>query len=153
MTDEKMYTFWLCNKQGIGIKKITDLLCFFKEAEYIFKASKEELMQVRSLKEKDIDLLLSGQDEDRLKRDYEEMYKKGIQFVYKKEEQYPDKLRFLQDAPYGLFYKGHLPQKGKVSVAIVGSRRVSYEGRALAQRFGKELAEHGIEVVRTGFRC
>ena len=59
MTDEKMYTFWLCNKQGIGIKKITDLLCFFKEAEYIFKASKEELMQVRSLKEKDIDLLLS----------------------------------------------------------------------------------------------
>ena len=64
MTDEKMYTFWLCNKQGIGIKKITDLLCFFKEAEYIFKASKEELMQVRSLKEKDIDLLLSGQDED-----------------------------------------------------------------------------------------
>lgn len=147
MTDEKMYTFWLCNKQGIGIKKITDLLCFFKEAEYIFKASKEELMQVRSLKEKDIDLLLSGQDEDRLKRDYEEMYKKGIQFVYKKEEQYPDKLRFLQDAPYGLFYKGHLPQKGKVSVAIVGSRRVSYEGRALAQRFGKELAEHGIEVV------
>lgn len=84
MTDEKMYTFWLCNKQGIGIKKITDLLCFFKEAEYIFKASKEELMQVRSLKEKDIDLLLSGQDEDRLKRDYEEMYKKGIQFVYKK---------------------------------------------------------------------
>ena len=123
-----MYTFWLCNKQGIGIKKITDLLCFFKEAEYIFKASKEELMQVRSLKEKDIDLLLSGQDEDRLKRDYEEMYKKGIQFVYKKEEQYPDKLRFLQGAPYGLFYKGHLPQKGKVSVAIVGSRRVSYEG-------------------------
>ena len=78
MTDEKMYTFWLCNKQGIGIKKITDLLCFFKEAEYIFKASKEELMQVRSLKEKDIDLLLSGQDEDRLKRDYEEMYKKEI---------------------------------------------------------------------------
>lgn len=147
MTDEKMYTFWLCSHQGIGVKKITDMLSFFKEAENVFRASKEELAQVCSLKKKDINVLLSAQNEDRLKKDYEEMYKKGIQFVYQKEDSYPDKLRTLTDAPYGLFYKGHLPDKKKASVAIVGSRRASFEGRALAKQFGKELAEHGIEVI------
>lgn len=147
MTDEKMYTFWLCNKQGIGVKKITDLLGFFGEAQNVFHASKEELAQVGSLKAKDISMLLLTQNEDRLKREYETMHQKGIRFVCQKEQEYPDKLRSLTDAPYGLFYKGHLPKKEKISVAIVGSRRVSFAGRALAQQFGKELAEHGIEVI------
>lgn len=142
-----MYTFWLCNQPGIGAKKIKDLLCFFREAQNVFKASKEELEQIKSLKKGDIKKLLFEQNEDKLKRDYDTMHQKGIRFVYQKEEAYPDKLRSLPDAPYGLFYKGQLPKKEKASIAIVGSRRVSFEGKALAQQFGKELAEHGIEVV------
>lgn len=78
---------------------------------------------------------------------YQKVLDKGISFVGISEAMYPDRLRNLPDAPLGLYYKGQLPEKAGVSVAIIGSRDCTEYGRYVAAQLGKYLGERGIAVI------
>jgi DNA processing protein len=61
---------------------------------------------------------------------------------------YPAALRVLADAPDPVHLRGVLPEGP--AVAIVGARRASEAGRAVASRVARELAERGVIVVSGG---
>ncbi len=71
----------------------------------------------------------------------------GIRFISRVDEDYPEKLKPYPGCPLGLYVKGRLPDPKKPSVAVVGARACSSYGRALAKRFGQELAEAGVQVI------
>ncbi len=60
---------------------------------------------------------------------------------------YPGLLRHLPDPPILLWYLGRLEALGRPAVALVGSRRASSEGLAMATRLGRDLARAGLVVV------
>ena len=61
---------------------------------------------------------------------------------------YPDRLKNIQDPPLVLFVKGDLENLSpEISVALIGTRKPSEFGRKSAYRIGKHLAEAGISVV------
>lgn len=62
--------------------------------------------------------------------------------------QYPRSLQGIQKPPAVLYYKGdiHLLNDAK-SVAVIGSRNVSEQGRKLARHVGRFMAENRITVV------
>ncbi len=62
---------------------------------------------------------------------------------------YPSRLHDLADPPLILYASAPLPHAERW-VAIVGSRRASEEGRVLASRMAKRLAEQGAGVVSGG---
>lgn len=145
--EEKMFDFWLCNITGIGNRKIKSLLEYFGSPEGVFLAKRQQLCQIGNLREKDREQILSCQNTEQLKRQYEQLQKKGIHFLSVREKEYPEKLCCLSDAPYGLYYKGRLPCSFAPSIAVVGAREASFEGKSLAEKFGRELAENGIQVI------
>lgn len=145
--DEKMHAFWLCNIMGIGSRKIKSLLECFGSPEEVFLAKGEELLKVKNLREKDREHIVSSRNPELIKKQYDSMRKKGIHFVYWQEKAYPEKLKRLNDAPYGLYYKGKLPGDATPCVSVVGARDASFEGKSLAGKFGYELAENGIQVI------
>ena len=53
----------------------------------------------------------------------------------------------LPDGPYGLFFRGHLPDPEKPSVAVIGARRCSNYGQQMAMVLGKALAAEGYQVI------
>ena len=63
------------------------------------------------------------------------------------EEQYPRCLMDYPNMPEELYVEGELPDPGKPSVAIVGSRMCSPYGRIQAFRFARVLSEHGVQVI------
>ena len=144
---EKMYDFWICNISGIGNRKIKSLLEYFGSAKEVFLAKKQQLEQIANLRKQDREKILSCQDIEWLKRQYEQLQKREIHFVSQQEEAYPEKLCCLFDVPYGLYYKGRLPDPSVPCVAVVGARDASFEGKSLAKKFGQELAENGIQVI------
>ena len=75
-----------------------------------------------------------------------EMEKKQIAFVTISDPGYPEKLKHIQNPPYGLFYKGQLP-KNSVAVGIVGARKCSEYGRGTAAALGRLLAENQVAVI------
>jgi DNA processing protein len=60
---------------------------------------------------------------------------------------YPGYLRHIPQAPPILFYKGTLEGLYRRGVAIVGTRKPTAPGAALARTLGRELAKRGIPVV------
>lgn len=144
---DKLYAFWLCNIPGIGCRKIEALLQYFGSPKGIFEANQNHFDAIQNLNQKDKEKIFWNRKEENVIQQYHETKQKGIRFCYQEEEDFPENLKQIPDAPYGLFYKGNLPKKEMPAVAIVGARQASYEARQLAQKFGKELAENGIQVI------
>lgn len=70
----------------------------------------------------------------------------GIE-VWSRFSTYPARLTPDQWAPTVAFWRGDEGALRSPTVAIVGTRRCSAEGRETAARFGRELAEAGVAVV------
>lgn len=76
-----------------------------------------------------------------------ELTEKGISFAVFDDASYPSRLKKIPDPPYGLYYRGMLPEDGKPCVAIVGTRMASAYGRNEARKFSAELAQKGVQII------
>jgi DNA processing protein len=71
----------------------------------------------------------------------------GVETIPWPDPRYPARLREIFDPPLVLFALGRVELLNTVMVAIVGSRRPTAYGLAVAERFGKDLAASGVTVV------
>ena len=81
-----------------------------------------------------------------LAREEERMAKAGAAFITPGDPGYPRLLKEIHDPPIGVYRKGHY-DFAHPGVAIVGSRRTTLYGQAVARRFGAELGRLGYCVV------
>ncbi len=73
----------------------------------------------------------------------------GVRIVFIRDASYPAELRQIPDPPLALYVKGPLPLNGQM-MAIVGSRKATFEGMNLAERIAETLSSLGITIV-SGF--
>jgi len=70
----------------------------------------------------------------------------GVAFLGRGDPGYPPLLREIHDPPLGLYRKGAYGFE-QPCIAVVGSRRATFYGQAVAKRLGAELAQRGFCVV------
>jgi DNA processing protein len=76
------------------------------------------------------------------------MKDKKINLISFFDETYPEKLKYFDDAPSILFYRGDINKlNDNINVSIVGSRKCSYYGENVAELISKELALNNINVI------
>ncbi len=154
---ERFYAFWLCSLPGIYPHHIQVLLKKFGTCKEIFYAERKTLEHAIQRKAPEPDgnfkgsllaeKILENKNIKTIQNDYEAMTKKGIHFVYREEADFPEKLKNIPDAPFGLFYKGKLPSATLPSVAVVGARKATGAGKQIAEKLGYELAANGVQVI------
>jgi DNA processing protein len=71
----------------------------------------------------------------------------GIRLVTELDSVYPANLREVSDRPAIVFVSGTITLADRRSVAVIGSRQASLEGRALAGQISAELLDAGYTVV------
>jgi len=71
----------------------------------------------------------------------------GARFVAKCEPDYPALLRHIDSAPPLICIKGHPELLARETIAIVGSRNASANGKRLARIFATELGRAGFTIV------
>lgn len=72
----------------------------------------------------------------------------GIYYCTVEDPNYPNALKEISDRPVVLYYKGEIEILNTYkSIAVVGSRNCSFNGRELAYKTGKTLADSGMVVV------
>ncbi len=71
----------------------------------------------------------------------------GIKFANFFSEEYLPLLREIYDPPFGLFYRGMLPDGEKPLVSVVGTRRPTGDGITAAYSIAEDLGQNGISVV------
>jgi DNA processing protein len=87
------------------------------------------------------------QAEDFLGRQLAAAAAAGAQLTTVLDHDYPANLRMVPDAPPFLFHRGHLDAGDARSIAVVGTRQASADGRARAARMARGLSDAGIIVV------
>jgi DNA processing protein len=81
-----------------------------------------------------------------LAREEKKLAEAGATFITARDDAYPKLLRQIHDPPIGLYRKGAYAFEHPC-IAIVGSRRTTLYGQAVARKLGAELAERGFCVV------
>ncbi len=74
----------------------------------------------------------------------------GINFTTNEDEGFPKNLKLMREPPNALMYKGEILESDELAVAIVGTRKPTTYGRAVARKFAQELARHGITIISGG---
>ena len=112
----------------------------------IFTADSRTLQSVRGVGPVIIDSLRGWETLFDLEREESRIEKAGAEFIPARDPRYPAALREIHDPPIGLYQKGTY-RWDRPAVAIVGSRRTTLYGQAVAKRFAGELARSGFCIV------
>lgn len=87
-------------------------------------------------------------EQDRLNFFMEYMDKENIRVSTLFDKNYPERLRFIDDKPYVLYYKGSLQEMNRHRcLSVVGSRKASSYGKWVAESFVSELCQHGFNII------
>ena len=124
-------------------KKIFD---FFPTLRDIFKAKPQELVTL-GLDEENAARITSAKVLDLASREIERLEKKNFSLITLEDEKYPSSLREIFDPPFVLYCAGQINLLECPAVSIVGSRRPTPYGKAVAERLAEDLASRGITVV------
>lgn len=144
---QKELEYWMSTIPKIGVVKIRKMLDFFGSEKQVFESRKTVIEASGCMTQAEVDALVHSRDVERIKREYEKLQQKNIRLISIHDKAYPEKLRVIAKAPYSLFVRGNLPEKKRVSIAIVGARNCTSYGKELAKWFGRELANAGIQVI------
>lgn len=140
------YEYWFANLKGIPAKEKYRIRSLFPSAKDIYYIEEKRLEQydvVDKIRQK----ILRQNSTKEFDKSYEDMQKKGIQFVTMAEENYPERLREIASPPYAIYYKGKLPKNEGKSVSIIGARECSQYGRDMAEEYARELAKNGVQII------
>lgn len=140
--EEIIYEYWLSNAKGISADRkralreqvSAEALYNMEETAQVLLSDKEKERIECSIKEKE------WADE------YQKCTAKGIIFCPYSQREYPECFRGLKGMPYGIYYKGKLPENG-LAAAIVGARRCTSYGEKMTLQFAEALASQGIPIV------
>ncbi len=131
---------------GLGTKRTLDLLRKHGSAEAVLRLEAEEL-EGEGVPPAVARSLASGCVFDEAAKALEDLKALGAEALPLTDRRYPARLREIYDPPPVLFARGRVDLLGTVMVALVGSRRPSAYGMAVAERLGRDLGMAGVTVV------
>ncbi len=73
--------------------------------------------------------------------------KKEIALIKKEDPLYPSLLKEINGPPSGIYLLGKLPSEDKSRLAIVGTRKATIAGKAIARQIARELGEVGMVII------
>ncbi|TES86492.1 MAG: DNA-protecting protein DprA [Candidatus Aminicenantes bacterium] len=124
-------------------KKIVDHFPTIKDA---FTASSREFAALGVEKEK-AQALTSSKILDKACREIEKLERRKYSILTLESENYPEYLREVFDPPFVLYCAGNIEALKGPAVSIVGARKPSAYGRAVAEKLARDLASRGVVIV------
>jgi len=138
----------LSQEARIGPKTMAGLLLHFHNPAIIWETTVSELSEHVQLSDDTMERLETAHEQvERIEADLAAILDSGIQLVTILDDNYPERLRRLDDPPTILYVRGELPDPAKRMVAVIGTHQADEEGIADAVAWGKGLAQRGVIVV------
>lgn len=141
-----LYWIWLSQINGVGTVIAKVLLDVFKTPENIYKATKDELININRIGNGTSDIIFNSRS---LANSEEILYKckkRNIRILTSIDSLYPIDITDIKKAPVILYYRGNIIEDS-MGVAIVGSRRCTEYGKRLTVEAAEFLAQNNIPVI------
>lgn len=127
---------------------IQRLYNYFGDVATAFNAPLQDLMQIEGLSVKKTENFIEKRKNINPDKALEEVQKRGIEILTFDDKDYPYMLSQISNPPMTLFYKGDLFGCNlERTVAFVGSRKASFNGKEGVRKIIKDLANTDVCIV------
>lgn len=142
---EKQYACWLDSISFLSGASKYKLLEAAKTAENIYH-----------MPESDVRFLLGVKAAEKIRQAkktkspsqvYESLKTQKIEYTFCSADDFPARLQTIPDPPFGLFYKGSLPDAKTPAVAVIGARKCSEYGHCMASKLAQGLGKRGVNII------
>ena len=145
--DSVLFWIWLNRACTPGSATFDLLLRAFGSPYEIYDADEARLREVLAKYDKDLSRLLN-KDLEAATRILTFCNAEGVALIPYDDPRYPAVLRTIPSPPTLLYCRGILPQlNGRLSVAVVGTRKMSEYGKRMTFEIARDLARAGAVVV------
>jgi len=144
--DELLHWLALRLVPGLGTRKAVTLLERFRTPMALFRASVSEL-EAAGLSPGVSRAINSGCTFEDAATQQDRIKATGTTLVPVTDPVYPEKLRGILDPPTLLFCRGDLALLASISVAVVGTRKPTPYGMAVAEKLSGDLATLGVGII------
>lgn len=144
----KLVIGWLNTQSGIGNVGINKLLEYFETPKNIWTNLKDEIDNINFLRcKKSVLNNLIDRKEGFEEKFIKKLNEEHVTVVTILDDEYPKKLRNINNPPCLLYCKGDIKCLNDNSIAVVGSRKATDYGKWCANKLTGELAKRGITIV------
>jgi len=91
-------------------------------------------------------LKLSGPETVSVETEWRRLADSNIKLIMRSDNEFPNNLREIPWPPFGIYVKG-APLDLNPKIAIVGTRKATLNGKAIAKKFALEIASAGVTVI------
>jgi DNA processing protein len=146
--DQLMYWVAFSRVLGIGPVRFQRLLNFFQDAVVrAWQASSTEL-SAAGLDQRTINAFLQQRSHILPEQEIEKLERLRIQVITWRDSTYPPLLKKIEYAPPVLYMCGTLTEDDRrFTLGIVGTRKMTSDGRQVTERFARELTAGKITIV------
>jgi DNA processing protein len=144
--DSKAYWVGFNHVKGIGAVRMKALLDYFGSLEIAWQAPAEAMLSA-GLSAKVVENLAQTRQRLQLETIWKTLEKQKIQVITWEDEEYPRRLKEIEQPPPVLYLRGSLTAEDEWAVAIVGTRLITHYGRQITEKLASFLAENHVTVV------
>ena len=130
----------------IGSVRAGRLQAHFGSMEAAWQAGAGEL-RAAGLDQSSVTAIVNSRSSVSPDDEMERLHKAGVKAYCWLDDEYPLRLKEIDDKPPVLYVRGDLLPEDEWAVAVVGTRRATPYGRQAAEHFATDLARHQITVV------
>ena len=146
--EDELYWLALRLVPGLGVRRAGQLLDAYHGPQAIFRASRSEL-EAAGISGSVAQSVASGCSFDDAAAMQQKMLDAGAVLITRSDERYPPRLGEIYDPPLVLFARGRVEILSEPMIGVVGTRRPTTYGTAVAERIAGDLARSGL-VISSG---
>ncbi len=144
--EEKIFWVGFNHVRGIGAVRLKALLDHFGSLEQAWNAPTEQLSSA-GLNQRVIENILRLRSQIDLELIWKNINKQQIKVITWMDEQYPKRLKEIDQPPPVLYFRGELLPADDWAIAIVGTRRMTTYGRQVTEDVSSALVRNGFTIV------
>lgn len=148
LSDELLYQIGLTLINGIGDGHAKNLLMHCGSAKAVFETERSSLLKIPGVGEYVASFVLNGKNVlNEAEKELRFVEENNITPLFYTNKDYPQRLKFCNDSPILLYYRGNANLNAEKVVSVVGTRQPSEYGIEQTEKFINELKGSGILVV------
>jgi DNA processing protein len=144
--EEELHWLALILVHGLGARTAAKLLQRFRTPQAIFRASRSEL-EGAGISGAVAQSITSGCSFEDAVAQQQKMIERGVTAITLTDPIYPAQLREIFDPPVLMFARGRVELLRSFHLGVVGTRRPTAYGLAVAERLSADLARAGLTIV------
>ena len=147
MATDAIYKIALSMVPGIGPVNARTLVSYCGGVEAIFKEKKRALLKIQGIGEALAESIIKNEVYEAAQRQLEYLLTHDARLLFFLDPDYPERLKMIKDSPILLYAKGNANLNPKRSLAIVGTRKPTAEGKSITEEIVSGLSGYEVQIV------